>query len=288
MLIISILEIVLRIHYGLCDAPLAIKSDKYEYAFAPSQNRHRFGNLVQYNSYSQRSEEPDSTKKIVLGLGDSVINGGVQTDQSDIATTIASEGDVQILNISAGSWGPDNCAAYLEEKGTFGAKKMLLVVSSHDAHDVMDFKPIVGVHKSYPVKQYKFAIVELFDRYLLPKFFKKKNAEADPDKKVENNVGSIVKGSGPLNPGFDKLKAIADKNGIEMAIYLHPDRSELESGSFNSQGEEIIEWANNNNVALTSGFDMGETLETLRDGIHVNQQGQRLLAKWMKQQTAML
>lgn len=285
LFIISALEIVLRVKFGFCDAPLAISSEKYEYAFAPSQDRHRFGNHVYYNSYSQRSEEPDSSKIIVLGLGDSVINGGVQTDQSDLATTISSDENIQILNISAGSWGPDNCAAYLEEQGTFEAKKMLLVVSSHDAHDIMDFQPIVGVHASYPIKQYSFAIVELFDRYLLPRIYKKKIENLDPDKKVENNVGSIVKGYGQFNPGFDRLKSIADSMGIEMAIYLHPDRIELSDGEFNSQGQEIIDWAKNNNISLTSGFEMGESLTTLRDGIHLNQNGQRILANWMKQQT---
>lgn len=38
-----------------------------------------------------------------------------------------------MLNISAGSWGPDNCAAYLKHYGLFGAKAMSLLVSSHDA-----------------------------------------------------------------------------------------------------------------------------------------------------------
>ena len=113
LLIICSLEAVLRYRFGFCDAPLSIESDRYEYIFAPNQNRHRFGNHIIYNSYSQRSQEPDSNKTIVLGLGDSVINGGVQTDHGDLATTIASNDTLQILNISAGSWGPDNCAAYL-------------------------------------------------------------------------------------------------------------------------------------------------------------------------------
>lgn len=287
-MLITALEVTLRVKYGFCDAPLSIESDRYEYAFAPSQNRHRFGNSIRYNSYSQRSDEPDSSKTIVLGLGDSVINGGVQTDQSDLATTIASDNGIQILNISAGSWGPDNCAAYLEEKGTFGARKILLVVSSHDAHDIMDFRPIVGYSTSFPDRQYRLAIVEIFDRYILPRI-SRSIAAADPDRQVESNVGSgIVKGHGPFNPGFARIKAIADSLGIPMSIYLHPDRAELTEGRFNSQGMEIIEWAGNNGVQLTSGFDMGESLRTMRDGIHVNPEGQKILAWWMRQQTAEL
>ena len=37
-----------------------------------------------------RSDEPDTTKTIILGLGDSVLNGGVQTPQDSLATTMFS------------------------------------------------------------------------------------------------------------------------------------------------------------------------------------------------------
>lgn len=178
-----ITEIILRNLFGFCHSPLYMESDKYEYICKPNQNLYRFGNHVIYNSYSQRSDEPDSSKLIILGLGDSVINGGVQTDNKDLATSIISEEEnIQMLNISAGSWGPDNCYAYLKENGLFNAKAIILVVSSHDAYDDMDFQPVVGVHKSYPAKQYSLAWIELFDRYLIPKLLKIRIA--DPDEQV--------------------------------------------------------------------------------------------------------
>lgn len=122
-------EIGLRL-YGFAEAPLYKASDSYEYIAKPNQDIMRFGNHIHYNSYSQRSDEPDTTKVIILGLGDSVIFGGVQVDQDDIATSLfTKETGMQMLNISAGSWGPDNCAAYLRENGLFGAKAMFLVVS---------------------------------------------------------------------------------------------------------------------------------------------------------------
>lgn len=101
----------------------------------------------------------DSTKTIVLGLGDSVLYGGVQTDQDSLAISIFSSlTGYQMLNISAGSWEPDNCAAYLKHFGTFNAKAIFLVVSSHDAHDNITHQPVVGIHPSYPNKQYTCAI----------------------------------------------------------------------------------------------------------------------------------
>lgn len=273
----------LRKIWGFCDAPLSIESEKYEYVFAPNQDRHRFGKHVRYNSFSQRSEEPKKEKKKVLGCGDSVINGGAQTDQQDLATTLFEERTgVQMLNISAGSWGPDNCAVYIEEKGTFDAEGIILVVSSHDAHDNINFEPVVGLSVSLPKEQYSLAIVELVDRYLWPrvkKMFKGKGSEKvnvnDPDAAV--NAG-IQKDGKKFNPGFEQLKTIAARNGMKFAIYLHPEKSEVQAGTYNAQGEEIIAWAKANDVALYLGLNEGETLEGFRDAIHLNETGQKRLA----------
>ncbi|MBR0501617.1 MAG: hypothetical protein IJJ77_00035, partial [Paludibacteraceae bacterium] len=76
-----VLEVYLRMVWGFCNAPLYRVSNKYEYIVLPSQDGMRFGSHYHYNSYSQRSEEPDTTRRKVLGLGDSVLNGGVISDQ---------------------------------------------------------------------------------------------------------------------------------------------------------------------------------------------------------------
>lgn len=270
--------------YGFANAPLYKASDKYEYMCLPNQDMMRFGNHIHYNSYSQRSEEPNSTKKRVLGLGDSVIYGGVQIDQDSIATSIFTrETGIQMLNISAGSWGPDNCAAYLKEKGTFEASAMFLVVSSHDAHDNMDFQPTVGVSVSYPNKNYPLAYFELFDRYIFPRIFKKKKKEDSPDQKVLDGVG-IHKSGKVFNPGFAQLKEIADSCHIPYIIYLHADRDEFDNHKYNEQGEEIIEWAKANNVKLIKELDYKFTADDYRDGIHMSKSGQRKLAEIMKKE----
>ena len=205
-------EVALRTIWGFCDAPLSIESEKYEYVFAPNQDRFRFRKHVKYNSFSQRSEEPKKKKKKVLGCGDSVINGGSQTDQKDIATTLFEERTgVQMLNISAGNWGPDNCAAYLKEKGTFGADGIILVVSSHDAHDNMNWQTVVGQSVSFPDKQYKLAIWEIIDRYLLPRvvgLFKSTSSVNPNDPDAAVNAG-IQKNGKEFNVGFAQLKKLA-------------------------------------------------------------------------------
>lgn len=276
-------EFVLRHFIGLTQAPLYFESDKYEYMACPNQDGYRFGNHYHYNSYSQRSEEPDTTKRIILGLGDSVIFGGVQTDQDSLATTLfTEETGMQMLNISAGSWGPDNCAAYLKEKGLFHAEAMFLLVSSHDAHDNMTFEPVVGIHPSYPKEHYKLAYWELLDRYVLPRIFKKKRKNLDPDQQVNAGTGVDIKKDGKVfNPGFEQLRMMADSAGIPLIVYLHADAKELQNGQYNEQGKEIMAWAETNQVPLIRELEYKFTPDDYRDGIHLNKDGQKKLSEIM-------
>lgn len=286
--LVVLLEFTLRFAFGFCDALLYQSSDNYEYIAQPNQDRLRFGAHIHYNSYSQRNAEPDSTRVKILGLGDSVIFGGTWMDQDSLATTLFSnETGMQMLNISAGSWGPDNCAAYLKEKGTFGAKAMILVCSSHDAYDVMSFTSVVGVYPTYPERQYRLAIVELMDRYLMPRvrsFFLKQKQRLDPDAAVVNKMSQkfVAKKSLLFNPGFDQLKNMADSLHIPFGVYLHAETGELMQGSYNEMGYEIMEWAEKNGVPLMKGMDRGENESMYKDMIHLNGKGQKHLAASLK------
>lgn len=273
-------ELVLRFVFGFCDAVLYQPSAAYEYIARPCQHRYRFFSHIDYNSYSQRSEEPDSTRTIVLGLGDSVIFGGTMLDQDSIATTLFSkETGMQMLNISSGSWGPDNCAAYLREKGTFGAKAMVLVCSSHDAFDVMSHVPVVGIYPNYPDRQYKLAVWELIDRYLMPrvKGWLGQSQFADPDAQVVKGAG-VAKKSSEFDPGFDQLLQISREKNIPLVIYLHPEVGEVETHAYKDGGRLIQKWAETHHVTLVSGLDEGVTADMYRDVIHLNGKGQRNLA----------
>lgn len=284
----SIVEIILRYVFGFCDAVLYQSSPAYEYIAQPNQHRYRFFSHIDYNSYSQRSEEPDSTKTIVLGLGDSVIFGGTMLDQDSIATTLFSkETGMQMLNISSGSWGPDNCAAYLKEKGTFGAKAMVLVCSSHDAFDVMSHIPVVGIYPNYPDKQYKLAIWEVIDRYLMPRikvYFRGKQL-LDPDAQVVEKVKSdegVANKALNFDPGFDQLLQISEEKHIPFFIYLHPEVDEVMSRKYKEGGLMIMEWAKTHHIKLIDGLNEGVTVDMYRDVIHLNEKGQRNLANSLK------
>lgn len=282
LVLILLTELMLRLMFGFCDALLYNQSEEYEYIASPNQDRCRFGSKIHYNSYSQRSEEPDSTKVKVLGFGDSVLFGGTWMDQDSLATTLfTNETGMQMLNIACGSWGPDNCAAYLREKGSFGAKAMVLVCSSHDAYDTMTFDRVVGVYPNYPEKQYPLALQELICRYMIPRvssWFKGIAHRLDPDAAVVEATGkTIARKSECFNPGFDELKSVADSLQIPFCIYLHAEQGELEQGEYNDMGKKVISWAEENDVALVRGLET-ETSDMYHDVIHLNEKGQRHLA----------
>lgn len=288
LILIALSEIILRYVFGFCDAVLYQSSPAYEYIAQPNQHRYRFFSHIDYNSYSQRSEEPDSTKTIVLGLGDSVILGGTMLDQDSVATTLFSkETGMLMLNISSGSWGPDNCAAYLKEKGTFGAKAMVLVCSSHDAFDVMSHVPVVGIYPNYPDKQYKLAIWEVIDRYLMPRikvYFRGKQL-LDPDAQVVEKVKSdegVANKALNFDPGFDQLLQISEEKHIPFFIYLHPEVGEVMSRKYKEGGLMIMEWAKTHHIKLIDGLNEGVTVDMYRDVIHLNEKGQRNLANSLK------
>jgi len=275
------IELFLRLYYGFCDTVLIREDTSFEYIAQPNQNRFRFRNHIKYNSKSMRSEEIDTTATLFLGFGDSVINGGVLTDHNSLATSILSDTlsqiygcKVQFLNISAGSWGPDNCYAYLNKYGDFGAKRIYLFVSSHDAYDNMNFEKIVDINKSFPSKQYTLALYEIVDRYLLPRLgiTKKK-------KLSKNNLGiNKKKHDSVFNTGFMSFYLYSKQKGIPLTIYLHADKAETRKGAYNRQGKEIIKFANENAIDIIKDLEHGIDLSDFRDAIHINLKGQKKIA----------
>ena len=278
-------ELFLRFHYGLCDAVLMRADDDYEYIAKPNQDRKRLGNQIKYNRFSMRSEELRDGSLRILCIGDSILNGGTLTDHEYLATSLLSrklsetlQKDVQVLNVSAGSWGPDNCAAYLKKHGHFGASAIFLITSSHDARDTMTFVPVVGKLKYFPVKQYPLAVIELLDRYLNVNmsFFHKTKDEVDSDFRKQHN---IEQASDKFNPGYAALLKYAKENKIPLYLYLHANQDELKGKKLEPLGDEIISFAKENKILLYNDLTSGLDVSWFRDPIHYGVKGQKKMAE---------
>jgi lysophospholipase L1-like esterase len=179
LIVLSAIEIGLRSVYGLGHPVLSQKDDYTGYRFQPNQNLVRFGKRVIYNQYSQRSaaitpNKPDHTLRILM-VGDSVLNGGNPTDQSQIMTEYLKpklqQGDrqVEVLNASAGSWGIGNHLGYIKEFGTFQSDAVIFQIGTHDLIQATSTSGKVGIDPNYPDRPFALAIQEAVVRYLWPK-----------------------------------------------------------------------------------------------------------------------
>ena len=166
-------ELLARLGVGLGNPPLYEFSADYEYRLVPNQSLYRFGNLFKTNQLGLRSPSlaksraKDQTR--VLIVGDSIVWGGAQLDQSSLATElIRGNHNLEIANVSAPSWGPANQLAFLSTYGLQDASHVVLVISSHDAFDVPTFKPL-SQSLDKPTSNPPSALLEGFNRYLLPR-----------------------------------------------------------------------------------------------------------------------
>lgn len=266
-----LIEVYLREYWGFCDNVLMMYSPHYEYIEQPNQKRFRFRDYIYYNQYSMRSPEVDTSALTILGFGDSIINGGVMVDQDSLATTLLSkelskalQQKVQVLNVGAGSWGPDNDYAYLKEKGNFNAKMIFLLVSSHDAYDNMDFQPVIDKVNRYKSKQYKSAIVELIEKYMIPRILESSGEEEAP----------IIKKGKEFNSGFLNFYEYCKEKNIPFFIYLHPDKNELTAQKYSEQGQQIIDFCKQYNIPCIQSLHSIKP-EDYRGVIHMNHSGQR-------------
>ena len=211
-------------------------------------------------------------------MGDSILNGGVLCDQDSLATYLLERKfrnenahPIQVLNISAPSWGPDNATAYLDKFGDFNAELIFLVTSSHDAYDTMDFTPVVGISENYPDKQYSLAYAEGVGRYLLPWLSRTFKSKKETSGGFESTKPEKI-----FNTGFLDILEYTQKQKIPFLLYLHPELSEVRKGSYNKKGQLILEFAHKNNINVVTGLE-GALEAHYLDNIHLNEKGQQYL-----------
>ena len=278
-------ELFCRLYLGLGEPPLSIADPQIEYLFAPNQHLRRFGNHVDYNAWSMRSDDFPAQKGQanelrVMVFGDSVINGGAVTDQRDTATSILQRQLGAILrrpvvvgNISAGSWGPPNMLAYAQRFGLFQADVVVIVLSSRDYADAPTFEPTVGVHPDFPDHRPWCATWEAATRYL-PRYLPNLSASPANPAQQPPSQKDIDAALGALG----QLIRLARASGATVLLAQHLEHAELPP-AHPKQGHDAIA-----KVAREAGvqpFDIegtGPSSAFYCDEIHPNRAGQALIA----------
>ncbi|MEM0914422.1 MAG: SGNH/GDSL hydrolase family protein [Planctomycetota bacterium] len=286
-------EIGLRVVFGMGTPPLSMTHPTIEYMFQPNQDVHRFGNRQKYNAFGMRSDDFDAARRDpqelrVLVVGDSVINGGNLTDQSELATELLQTRlreelgrPVIVGNVSAGSWGPMNAAAYLAEFGWFDADAVVMVWAGHDAWDVATFKPLSRLtHPSDPPAS---ALVEAVER--VPRVWSiMVGAKPEP-----TQLSELPEKAPPSEASADAVIEMiegARARETPIGLLLHRKRHKLGASEpvegepwfrrlAGDRGMPIIELA----PRFAAQIDAGAS--PYRDAIHPSALGQRLLAEAM-------
>lgn len=174
-------ELFARFYLGFGDPPLLRPDPEIEYLYQPSQTCRRFGKRIHYNQWSMRSpdfpkDRPADELRVLL-VGDSIVNAGVLTDDSETATALLQQDlskrfsrKVVVGNIGAGSWGPENQLAYLRRYGTFGAQLVVFIWSEHDVYDYPKFDVFETNPQDHPTRKPLLALSEIVMRYIIPRY----------------------------------------------------------------------------------------------------------------------
>ncbi len=281
---VLIVELVLRFAWGFGTPALYIEDADFEYMYAPNQDIKRFGNTLITNEFSMRSKPLSDKDNIrILKFGDSVINGGTPTDQDSLASTLLENKlskeyakNIRVLNISAGSWGPDNAAAYLKKYGDFNCNMIVLVFSSHDLYDCMGHEKIVGENVNYPNKKPFSAIGEVFNRYFLPWAKEKLGMNELNYAKLDANQISTVNAN--INSGWNFFIDYCKQKNIPLCVILHPTVNEIANKQYNKNGQKIIAMLDSTKTPYVLELNNPIYASMYRDNIHFNNKGQAFLA----------
>jgi lysophospholipase L1-like esterase len=296
-----LIELTLRFAFGL-GAPVLVQADPQTgYRFQPNQKVFRFGKKIQYNQYSQRSE-PITSEKIpgklrILVTGDSVLNGGNPTDQSQtitelLETKINSSGQsVEVLNASAGSWGIGNQAGYLREFDLFKADALILQIGTHDLIQPTSKSDVVGHHPAFPNQRPLLAIGDAWTRYAWPRIASQlgiNSSGADfANSPTSNNPNEQFK------QNMEQLQAIvklARSQNIPVFVLFTPNRDDLLPPNQPRYKSEFLRLLSSLRVPMIDSHVAWSTLPTqtiqtyYRDYVHLSVPGNIAIADLLFEQ----
>ena len=229
---LSAIELALRL-LGFGNPALLQADANAGYIFAPNQLVYRFGNRLEYNQFSQRSEQIDSAKPEgtlrILMIGDSVLNGNNTTDQQETipelfeARLLGIKKQVEVLNASAGSWGIGNQLGYIRKFGTFESDAVILQIGTHDLLQPPSSSAGVGNDPLMPNRKPLLAIQEVFQRHVMPKlssiFVSNSPAAGVPVSESQRFMENMQR--------FEQIVAVVRAKKIPLFVLYTCDRADL-------------------------------------------------------------
>ncbi|MGF1569141.1 MAG: SGNH/GDSL hydrolase family protein [Nodosilinea sp.] len=294
IILLALLELALRVKYGLGYPPLYVADARTGYRLAPNQRLRRRGHRIEINQYSMRGPAITPHRSIdtlrVLLLGDSIVNGGWWTDQSQLLSVIV-EGALpthlpekfqrfEVLNASANSWGPRNELGYVRRFGTFEAQVVLLVLNTDDLFAIAPNAFELGRNPAYPTRRPPLALAEALARRRPRPLIPELQALHDqPGDRVGVNLEAIR-----------QLHRLVQDSQGQLLLAITPLRRELDP-----DGPRDYEWVARQRLkelALGQGipyldflprFKQGDYPGLYLDHIHLNAQGNAVVGQALAQ-----
>ncbi|BAY25987.1 hypothetical protein NIES2100_57970 [Calothrix sp. NIES-2100] len=290
--LLVVIEVGLRSLFGFGNPLIYLGDEQIGYLLAPNQHTRRFGNRIEINEYSMRSQPiqktPAPSTLRVLMLGDSIANGGWWTDQDNTISqlmmrslTSATNGkyqQVEVLNASANSWGPRNELAYLQRFGSFQAQVVVLLINTDDLFATAPTSLPVGRDRNYPDRKPPLAVVEVCSRYLLKE---KPNPEIQAlQKEAGDRVGINLE-------AIAKIQALTQEKNSQFLLVMTPLLREIaEPGSreyeikARQRLNEFTQAQQITYIDVLPIFNSTPNVKALyQDHIHLNLQGNQLVCQ---------
>jgi lysophospholipase L1-like esterase len=287
MLFLPLSEIGLRIVLGLGNPILYEPDPACGYFMRPNQHTRRLLARTVTNSHGMRSPEFALDKNTLtlrlLFLGDSITYGTTRVDQNDIFVeqvrknlSMEIHRPVEEINASANAWAIENEYGFLRSRGTYNSDYVLLVLNSGDlAQPISTLSEVQGAFTTAP----STAIGELLVRVLF------RNRQ-DAGTAVQNAPDTEQANLQELTSMVKFVRA----RGSEFLLVFVPFRREIARGATRSVPQGLKNWADSQGVVLldlTGSMSAYDTKAiTLRDGIHFNKLGNRLLADSLEKDLA--
>lgn len=292
LVVLIAVEIGLRLGFGLGSPVLYLGDSEIGYLLAPNQKTRRYGNRIEINQYSMRSASitalPTAQTRRVMLLGDSLVNGGWWTDQSQtlsalIGQQLGSPGRAEVLNVAANSWGPPNQLAYLQRFGLFGSEAVVLLLNTDDLFSQPPNAAVVGRDRNYPNTSPRLALVEVFNRRFKPSEPIPTAEQPQPSDPVGYNLEKI-----------QSIQAIAGQNNANFILAMTPLLREVgQPGSRDYEikaRQRLMELTRTKNwlyIDFLPLFKAASQPETLyRDHIHLSSLGNQLVSETISQKLA--
>src|ERR1700680_1102566 len=134
---------------------------------------------------------------------------------------------VQVLNASAGGWAMENELNYLQAKGLYQSRIVILEIASHDLYQKKSTKKDVADNPNFPTTPPLSATSELFARYLLPRIVNNSKLfwreYSDLMTKAEYQECRSLLG---------RMVALVRHQNAAAIVMLIPDRDEAISSSY--------------------------------------------------------